>query len=527
MQVQVRINEEGALRNQRYAFSNRYTLLTELLQNARRAGATRIQVHYAPATRVLRVIDDGHGITDFQKLLTFNESGWEDDTADKEHAFGVGFSKCLYSAQRCIVRSCGHCIDFLTADALRRKPIEVASLQDNGFTTVELHGVDLPDLRSRVEHLCCGFPLPVSYNGSELSRPYANLPQAVTTDIGRVALIGTQNGEFSSSTVVFLQGFCVAEPHWLHPRHVNVVHLDPARFIARLPDRDQLIDADEQLQQVECCLRALWRDILLQARQRLGEEAFVELYYDCLRGWGHLDLLDDLQVLPRRLCSHIDDYPVQEFYGDNSCLVTVEQPLPRSAVERGAVVVVSQDSVNADNAACWMLSRALGHIDVATAGLGKQHWIHEHLLYLAPRELQVEVVGEQYRTLFEGRHVCIEVVLCEEVCLHHGFLQASITADAVYHDGVAYIPAQAGGGDVLRQASAYLDGNEQFMDLVYEEDSGQLAELIQRLRLRDPVTALESLLRGLKLEKYPLLQNHAFRLLVTGHGQPPQLDLLA
>ena len=41
MKIQVRINEEGALRNQRYAFTDRFTLVSELLQNARRAAATR------------------------------------------------------------------------------------------------------------------------------------------------------------------------------------------------------------------------------------------------------------------------------------------------------------------------------------------------------------------------------------------------------------------------------------------------------------------------------------------------------
>ena len=50
MQIQVRINEEGALRNQRYAFTNRFTLVSELLQNARRAGAACIEIHYDAAT---------------------------------------------------------------------------------------------------------------------------------------------------------------------------------------------------------------------------------------------------------------------------------------------------------------------------------------------------------------------------------------------------------------------------------------------------------------------------------------------
>ena len=35
MEIQVRINSEGALRNQRHAFTDRFTLVSELLQNAR------------------------------------------------------------------------------------------------------------------------------------------------------------------------------------------------------------------------------------------------------------------------------------------------------------------------------------------------------------------------------------------------------------------------------------------------------------------------------------------------------------
>ena len=62
MQVQVRINEEGALRNQRYAFTDRFTLISELMQNARRAGAQRIAISYDEESRILRVVDDGCGI---------------------------------------------------------------------------------------------------------------------------------------------------------------------------------------------------------------------------------------------------------------------------------------------------------------------------------------------------------------------------------------------------------------------------------------------------------------------------------
>ena len=123
MHIQVRINEEGALRNQRYAFTDRYTLVTELLQNARRAGATRIDITHDASAQRLCVADDGHGIADFQKLLTFNESGWDEATSDQERPFGIGFSKCLYAASRCIVTSGRQRVDFATEAALAKAPI--------------------------------------------------------------------------------------------------------------------------------------------------------------------------------------------------------------------------------------------------------------------------------------------------------------------------------------------------------------------------------------------------------------------
>jgi len=101
MQVQTCINEDGALRNQRYAFTDKFTLISELMQNARRAGALRIEITYDESFGVLRVVDDGCGIADFQKLRRLNESGWDKPTCDAERPFGIGFSRCLYSASHC------------------------------------------------------------------------------------------------------------------------------------------------------------------------------------------------------------------------------------------------------------------------------------------------------------------------------------------------------------------------------------------------------------------------------------------
>ena len=156
MQIQVRINEEGTLRNQRYAFTDRFTLISELLQNARRAGATEIEINYDAASHILRVTDNGCGIADFQKLLSFNESGWDAATCAEERPFGVGFSKCLYATSRCIVASGRQSVDFDTSAALAKAPIDVMQIAEADAITgtrIELHGVDLPDLAARIETL--------------------------------------------------------------------------------------------------------------------------------------------------------------------------------------------------------------------------------------------------------------------------------------------------------------------------------------------------------------------------------------
>ena len=76
----------------------------ELLQNARRAGATRIMVNTEPlggATRVT-IIDDGAGIADPQVLLSFGDSDWKAGIAKAEDPAGMGLLSL--SRRGCTVR---------------------------------------------------------------------------------------------------------------------------------------------------------------------------------------------------------------------------------------------------------------------------------------------------------------------------------------------------------------------------------------------------------------------------------------
>ena len=110
-----------------------------------------------------------------------------------------------------------------------------------------------------------------------------------------------------------------------------MLHLDPRQFMARLPDRDKLIDEDRQRKRIDNTLRAEWRRVLEDAKRALPADVFVDRFYPALRGWGHLDLLNDIDALPAAVFDEICGYPYQEGSGDRDYLRTV-------AVVRGAEI---------------------------------------------------------------------------------------------------------------------------------------------------------------------------------------------
>ena len=67
----------------------------ELLQNARRAGATTAQVHIEELKGDCKVsvTDDGSGIGNFQSLLTLGDSEWNAELSALEDSAGMGLSR--------------------------------------------------------------------------------------------------------------------------------------------------------------------------------------------------------------------------------------------------------------------------------------------------------------------------------------------------------------------------------------------------------------------------------------------------
>ena len=94
--IQAHIHEKALSRVTRMFSSGLGDIFNETLQNARRAGASRVRISFdcpqdetKPAT--ITISDDGDGIEDPAVLLSYGQNGWTTGLVQREDAAGMGF----------------------------------------------------------------------------------------------------------------------------------------------------------------------------------------------------------------------------------------------------------------------------------------------------------------------------------------------------------------------------------------------------------------------------------------------------
>ena len=109
--IRARIHDSAIRRVTRIYASTLSDVMTEALQNSRRADATQVRIAIGTlADRSsgeprfsVTIADDGSGIADPAVLLSFGENGWSDDLVRREDAAGFGFASL--SRRGCTVAS--------------------------------------------------------------------------------------------------------------------------------------------------------------------------------------------------------------------------------------------------------------------------------------------------------------------------------------------------------------------------------------------------------------------------------------
>lgn len=510
--VAIRLNKRCLIENLRFAFPNRYSVVAELLQNARRAGASSVALSYAPKAKRLVVRDDGCGIADLQTLLTLGESGWSEAVRRTEHPFGLGFLQSLYAAERCTVESNGQRVRFDTRAALAGATLRVERAPEARGSSVTLEGVELRELDREIVRMTRGFPIPVHYNGVRLRRPHAPgaLPY-VATSIGPVHVAGLEDGAVTRETAVYLQGFMIEGPV-LFGSPCNVVHLDPVAFRARLPDRDRLIDHDAQIERVEAVLAALWRERLVAAKRVATPEVFAAHAFRAAMLWGHLDLFNDVPLLPEGVLRRIAGYPRRSEDGGTEFLVPYRRTLSRGEVESARMKLAALAPFDDESGARWMYARERGLLVFDGWALAPQHWAHAYVRMLDDEPVSIEALGPGPRTSLAGRRIEVSVATCEAVEIRVGDDRVVVRDDAVYRpgDNTILVPEGESLGQAVRQVASYVDANGDRCETDEAADAAALAEAIALLRSTNPAGAFLRLIAEARPERYPSLRGKRF-----------------
>ena len=195
--IRARVHDSALKRVTRFFASNLHDIFTETLQNARRAGATRVRVtvgtltgqpaDYAPESSETRlavtVADDGAGIENPAVLLSFGENGWSDDLVAREDAAGMGILSLAHRGCRITSRARtpdGHAahgwsVDLLPEHFTGRSGAEVR--HDDGApypsgTAVQFQATEsAAAIHAAITDAARHYPLPVMFEGIPVTEP--------------------------------------------------------------------------------------------------------------------------------------------------------------------------------------------------------------------------------------------------------------------------------------------------------------------------------------------------------------------
>lgn len=183
------------------------TVLNELLQNSRRAGATRVHIvveRINDATCSVLISDNGCGIDDPSVVLQFGGSGWAKEIDDRERAAGMG----IYSlaSRGCTISSNGWQAVLTPAVFTGDEEADVLPFDHARGTTIAFVA-DAPEnrLRCAVDHAVRYYPIPVTFNGETLTQGdfLAKALHIKETNDVRIGIIAAQHYDTSIDYVNF------------------------------------------------------------------------------------------------------------------------------------------------------------------------------------------------------------------------------------------------------------------------------------------------------------------------------------
>lgn len=537
--ITMNVDEKELMKSLRFAFTSKTTIFKEILQNGDRAGATLISIRIEAGpnnTLIAEIKDDGCGIADMSVLLSVAKSGWSKEIKAQRSPYGLGFLSALYATSSVEIESSGFRATFDPQAALAFQPVLVETHPESANcpgTRLVLSGLklDLGEAMDAIRGFARGFGVRVLLNGEELERNEALDAQDrtfVKTPVGFVSMPSLETGSVNDGCVYYLQGFQVYRAGYHNYMARTVVHLDPTRFTARMPDRDVLIDEHARVKEVDQALRDLWQKTLVRKKAEFPAGEFLERYHSAIRRYQP-QLVNDIPLLTRHAVETFVEMPFQRHSWD-SFTQNPTAHVTREEVEAGKVRLVSIDEDMGFELAipAWNYAWKKGALLVDLGHLDEKHWAVPHVALIAAEKTEIEVRGEYGRGRMVGHYVWAEVVLCEDFVIRvrdkDGVEVDSVVVDSdIMFDGnVFLVPRNAeASGWAVNQASDFVDGDyDRYEEEIQESDERTLFRKIQELRGVSPADVLKSLIAEhyWSLESYPSLLGKSFLIEVDAEG---------
>jgi primosomal replication protein N len=525
--IQLEVDQNRLVKNLNFAFTNKTTYLGELIQNARRAGATKIEFNTFPETGVLKVRDNGAGILNMQNLLSIGGSDWSEDVIQKDSPYGLGFLSCLFASESVVVESNQQRISFKTAEMLDGSKVEIETSDVDLGTVIELTGIDL-EVREGLKHFSLGNEIAVFLNGEWMPFDLSinGGLSFIDTDIGSVYLSGFDDDGVNhlcgstDHTIVYLQGIMVYKSSKIasFTSKSNIVHLDPTQFKGRLPDRNVLVDGKEAIEKINQVIRLMWREKISKLIDATSDKTdLVNNKYWLFKKWGCLELLNDIDFLPPEVLGRNNTYPTsrERFEG------RVYEVYSRKAVESGSVKIVNVDEFDDPwsgyNASMYAY---INDTVCYTGGLDSEHWLFRHMTTIKNGQVKLVFQNERKKEIFSCGWFVEEVLLCEsaklvgplgDVELKEGMLYVPESED----ERMIVIPDSVSDGEVVGQAGSFTSEWDEFLEEYYERVYFDFELFLQSHRPGEECDLIKRIAIQANLPSYKSIQGKEFVVRVT------------
>lgn len=507
----------------RFAFANETTVVQELIQNGRRAGASMVSITTdvsEAGERVLSIMDDGCGLENFQVLLTVASSAWNGDVKAQEGPYGMGFMSAIYAAKHVEVISRGKVLRMAQQDVLEDRQFEVEEFDDQlpeGIVTaVKLYGVDTDKIALALPQMVRGYPINVQLNGKLLPRPDAVDGTYRRTPVGHIKLKGDALGYRNAA--IYLQGFRIRSSSGSKSDDLDIVHLDSTRFYGKFPDRDVVINDGEMWEEVLFALKAEYVSVLKQAKTRLPPLEFMEKYHGMARSLEMLHVFNDIDLVPQSFLEQVVALPYQyDWFSGAEYLEKgpegqgfSKQDLSGDGFILGELLDSYECESDSENCLRWIGAFA-AKAWMLRVELDERHWIYDLIRFNESTVVSMKPVAEIKRGRTDSSRLnnigSVHLVLCSDVEMtvrfdgedrERKFLVGEPVADE--GEGIIYVPVSDGepmyvGESVLMQLSSYRWDDEFHQDEV-DEDESAINQMVVELAAESPEQQLELALRS-------------------------------